>query len=57
MAQKKKITLKQSNKAPKNSSINMNNNVKVYSFNPFQPKVQIIQTETGVIRITPKGTK
>ena len=32
-----------------------NNNVKVYTFNPFEPKTQIIQTKTGVIRITPKG--
>ena len=52
MAQKKKVTVKQ-NKPP--SSITQSSDVKIYSFNPFEPKTQIIQTKTGVIRITPKG--
>ena len=55
MAQKKKFTIKQNKPQAGASSITQNNNVKVYSFNPFEPKVQIIQTKTGVIRITPKG--
>lgn len=55
MAQKKKVTIKQSKPQNGASSITQNNSMKVYSFNPFDPKVQIMQTKTGVIRITPKG--
>ena len=54
MAQKKKVVIKQGKPQSGASSITQNNNVKVYSFNPFEPKTQIIQTKTGVIRITPK---
>ena len=57
MAQKKKVTVKQSKPQAGVSSITQSNSVKVYSFNPFEPKTQIIQTKTGVIRITPKGNK
>lgn len=55
MAQKKKVTVKYTNKSP--SSFTQSNNVKTYSFNPFQPKVQIIQTESGTITVKPKGNK
>ena len=55
MSQKKKVTVKQNKPQAGASSITQNNNVKVYTFNPFEPKTQIIQTKTGVIRITPKG--
>ena len=56
MAQKKKVTVKYTDKPQAGaSSITQNNSVKVYTFNPFEPKVQIIQTRTGVIKITPKG--
>ena len=55
MAQKKKITVKQNKPQSGPSSITQNNNVKTYTFNPFEPKTQIIQTKTGVIKITPKG--
>ena len=55
MAQKKKVTVKYTNKSP--SSITQSSDIKIYSFNPLDPKVKIIQTKTGVIRITPKGNK
>ena len=55
MAQKKKIIIKQNKPQAGASSITQNNSVKVYTFNLFEPKTQIIQTKTGVIRITPKG--
>lgn len=55
MVQKKKITVKQNKSQSEESSITQNNNVKVYNFNPFEQKTQIIQTKTGVIRITPKS--
>lgn len=55
MAQKKKITVKQSKPQAGTSSITQNSNIKVYSFNPFEPKVQIIQTQSGTITIKPKG--
>ncbi len=53
MAQKKKVTVKYTDKSP--SSITQSSDIKVYTFNPFEPKVQIIQTKSGIIRITPKG--
>lgn len=55
MAQKKKVTVKQNKPQAGASSITQNSNIKVYTFNPFEPKTQIIQPKTGVIRITPKG--
>lgn len=55
MTQKKKIKVKVTEQTPK--SINQSNNVEMYSFNPFQPEIKIIQTKSGVIKITPKGRK
>ena len=51
MAQKKKITVKQNKSQSEESSITQNNNVKVYSFNPFEQKTQIIQMKKALILI------
>lgn len=53
MSQKKKVKFKQTNKAP--SSISQSNKTKIYSLNPFQPNVHIMQTKSGVIKINQNG--